>query len=101
MGVSCGNVLNYGINQDYLNTRGGPLLCPGGSLVDPNGGFISFENGAFGTFDQFSGNDNDEFEVPTFVGLLGINNGNGTGSIDYWFIAGDQEISLDPNAFSD
>ncbi len=97
LNFSCGSVMNYGINEDYKASRGDDLLCPGGSLADPKGGFISFENGKFGTFDEFSGDDDDEFEVPTFVGLIGINNGNGTGSIDYWFIAGDEFIAEDPN----
>ena len=25
---ACGNVMNYGVNEDYPNSKGGPLLCP-------------------------------------------------------------------------
>lgn len=96
---ACGNVMNYGINEDYRASRGNNLLCPGGGLADPRGGFVSFENGRFGTFGGFLDDDDDdttgptgtadggpiEFDIPIFVGLIGINNGNGTGSMDYWF----------------
>nr|NIP31249.1 hypothetical protein [Candidatus Dadabacteria bacterium]NIQ15896.1 hypothetical protein [Candidatus Dadabacteria bacterium] len=30
---ACGNVMNYGVNEDYPNSKGGPLLCPGGGLA--------------------------------------------------------------------
>ena len=88
---ACGNVMNYGINEDYLNSRGGPLLCPGGGLADPNGGFVSFENGVNldGTPPESDNGDGD-----VFVGLIGINNGNGTGSMDLWFI--DIDITIGP-----
>ena len=72
---ACGNVMNYGINEDYLNSRGGPLLCPGGGLANPDGSFVSFENGRKAE---------DPNEDVVFVGLIGINNNNGTGSMDYW-----------------
>ena len=78
----CGNVMNYGINEEYLNSRGGPLLCPGGSLSDPKGGFISFENPSNldGSPAGSDGNDGNDM----FIGLIGINNGDGTGSMDIW-----------------
>ncbi|NIP31322.1 MAG: hypothetical protein GTO02_16925, partial [Candidatus Dadabacteria bacterium] len=40
---ACGNVMNYGINEDYMASRGNNILCPGGGLSNPKGGFISFE----------------------------------------------------------
>ena len=77
---ACGAVMNYGINENYLNSRGGPLLCPGGFLADPQGGFISFENGTDPDAD-----DGDEDGDQMFIGLIGINNDNGTGSMDVWW----------------
>ena len=78
---ACGNVMNYGINEDYKNSRGGPLLCPGGGLADPNGGYILFDNRNYPM-------------PPGFVtlgdlvkyGFIGINNGDGTGSMDSWIV---------------
>lgn len=75
---ACGGTMNYGINEDYPNSRDGEPLCPGGGLADPLGGFISLENPVFINRMQPG------FEV--FVGLIGINNGNGTGSMDSWFL---------------
>ena len=76
---ACGNAMNYGINEDYINSRDGALLCPGGGLANPQGGFISFENPA-----NLDNPDNNDF-TDMFVGFIGINNGNGTGSLDHWF----------------
>lgn len=76
---ACGSVMNYGINEDYFASRGDALLCPGGGLADPNGGFISFENGFFVPIPNVEF-DGDEI----FIGLIGINNADGTGSMDYW-----------------
>ncbi|NIP30660.1 MAG: hypothetical protein GTO02_12250 [Candidatus Dadabacteria bacterium] len=78
---TCGKVMNYGINEDYPASRGEDLLCPGGGLADPDGGFISLEPTNIDQNilpnDLLSG---------TSVGLIGINNGDGTGSMDYWFV---------------
>lgn len=95
---ACGKVMNYGINEDYLNSKGGPLLCPGGGLANPDGGFVTFEDGIFPTYDItftninfIEGGEDSEglfsinYFLPYFVGLIGINNGNGTGSMDYWY----------------
>ncbi|NIP29501.1 MAG: hypothetical protein GTO02_03925, partial [Candidatus Dadabacteria bacterium] len=48
---ACGKVMNYGINEDYRASRGNDLLCPGGGLADPKGGYIIFEDGIFPTYD--------------------------------------------------
>lgn len=98
---ACGGIMNYGINEDYRASRGEDLVCPGGGLADPNGGFISFENGRFINYitpefpdpcaDAACDDTNPPnftsvpFQAPIFVGLIGINNGNGTGSMDYWY----------------
>lgn len=68
--------MNYGVNEDYPNSKGGPLLCEGaGLLPGQSNGFISLENATFlSPLDT-----TDSFE---FVCLVGLNNGDGTGSMD-------------------
>ena len=71
-----GKTMNYGINEDYQNSRGGPLLCEGaGLLPDQTHGYIYLENATYITTIP----DGREGE---FVCMVGINNGNGTGSMD-------------------
>ncbi|NIP30140.1 MAG: hypothetical protein GTO02_08335 [Candidatus Dadabacteria bacterium] len=77
---ACGNVMNYGINEDYPNSRGGPLLCPGGGLANSQGGFINFVNGTNDGLPPASDADSDA----VFVHFIGINNNDGTGSMDNW-----------------
>ena len=77
---ACGNVMNYGVNEDYLNSRGGPLLCPGGGLADPNGGYVLFDNRIFPFPSGFSTPGD-----PVLHGFIGINNNDGTGSMDMWY----------------
>ena len=79
---ACGNIMNYGINEDYTNSISEDLLCPGGGLANPNGGFISFENGVNLDSDDDSLQD-------VFIGFIGINNNNGTGSMDAWIYGSD------------
>ncbi|NIP31833.1 MAG: hypothetical protein GTO02_20210 [Candidatus Dadabacteria bacterium] len=79
---ACGNVMNYGINEDYKASRGDDLLCPGGGLADPRGGFISFTTIYPIPGDEFINYDN---EYVVFYGFIGLNNGNGTGSMDAWY----------------
>ena len=77
--------MNYGINEDYPASRGNNLLCPGGGQVDPDGGYILFDNP--NGFNSVPVPDN-EFSVEDrdiFVGFIGLNNGDGTGSLDSWF----------------
>ena len=78
---SCGNIMNYGVNEDYRNSKDDPLLCPGASLADPKGGYVLFDNFRSGA-NLLSG------DLVLFIGLVGINNNDGTGSIDYWFEIG-------------
>ena len=81
---ACGAVMNYGINEDYPASRGENLLCPGGGLANPSGGFVSFENFAFnGTEPPLPPGILGRFF--SFIGFIGINNANGTGSMDAWF----------------
>ncbi len=83
---ACGNVMNYGINEDYRPSREDNLLCPGAQLADPQGGFVSFENGANLDFD---GTERDDDTDDVFVGWIGINNNNGTGALDLWWYSDD------------
>ena len=84
---ACGATMVYGVNEDYPASKGDPLLCPGGGLADPQGGFVNFVNPNFvGTGVP---------ELPSFlrfIGFIGINNGNGTGSMDGWY--GFQDVAF-------
>lgn len=83
---ACGNVMNYGVNEDYVASRGNQVVCPGGGLADPNGGYIVFENGSNldgGDQDGDGTGDNADRD-DMFVNFIGINNGDGTGSMDTW-----------------
>ena len=61
----------YGINEAIPHSKGGELLCPGNVTSE---GFVKLE------FDTFIG------EGQEFVGYIGLNNGNGRGSLDsFWF----------------
>ncbi len=83
---ACGNVMNYGIADDFGPSRGNDQLCNNTSLPDSNGGFISFENATF-----TSQTPPEAPPVPplgVFTGYIGINNGDGTGSMDSWLIRG-------------
>ena len=84
---ACGKIINYGINEDYPNSRDGELLCPGGGLTDPPGGFISLENGRFPPLPPGSPMLPKGRKIVN--GYIGINNGNGTGSMDSWNIMDD------------
>jgi len=59
---------DYGINNAIPHSRGGELLCPGNTISD---GIVRLE--ATG-----SGNNTSKF----FFGFVGLNNGNGRGSMD-------------------
>lgn len=62
----------YGINEAIPHSKGGELLCPGNITSE---GFVKME------FDTFFNEDGQEF-----VGYIGLNNGNGRGSLDsFWF----------------
>ncbi len=60
----------YGINNAIPHSRGGELLCPGNTISD---GFV--------TLDFINAG-----EISNFVGFIGLNNGNGRGSMDsFWY----------------
>jgi len=60
----------YGINNAFPHSKGGPLLCPGNNITE---GFVRLN-----LIPPFS-----DFDV--FAGYVGLNNGNGRGSMDsFW-----------------
>ena len=60
----------YGINNAIPHSRGGELLCPGNTISD---GFV--------TISQINNGN-----IRNFVGFIGLNNGNGRGSMDsFWY----------------
>lgn len=81
--IGCGPniVMNYGINEDYPASRGDNLLCEGaGLLPGQEHGYISLENATFlSPIDAVDNPPENDFE---FICLVGLNNGNGTGSMD-------------------
>jgi len=57
----------YGINESIPNSKGGELLCPG-NIIDEGIVKLTFESSGDNTF--------------KFAGYIGLNNGNGRGSMD-------------------
>ena len=98
---ACGAVMNYGINEDYPASRGNDLLCPGGGLANPDGGYILFDSSGFGFSLDCIDNPDDLFCAvfggsDVFIGLIGINNGNGTASMDTWqFLSKNDTLMID------
>ena len=78
--------LEYGINEAFPHSKGGPLLCPQNNIPE---GSVRLRVEDF--FGELPGNindtifgflDGDEF----FTGFVGLNNGNGRGSMDaIWY----------------
>ena len=67
------NIVNfeYGINEVVPHSQGGPILCPFNNITD---GFVRFE------FD-----DEDLNNGGRFILFVGLNNGNGRGTLDtHW-----------------
>ena len=69
----------YGINDAIPHSKGGELLCPGNNISE---GFIRIES--------LKSNENPD----DFVAFLGLNNGNGRGSMDAVFI--ESQFVTDP-----
>ena len=75
------NVANfeYGLNETIPHSKGAPLLCPGNIISD---GFVRMDL------------DRSASEHDDFVGYIGLNNGNGRGSFDSWWVSSN-EIGFD------
>lgn len=73
--------LEYGINDAIRHSRGSELLCPGNNISE---GFVKLKELRFDA--SPSG------EAPELLGFVGLNNGNGRGSMD---------AMISRNAFTD
>lgn len=88
--------LEYGINEVFPHSKGSPLLCPNNNITE---GTVRLK--VEDLFGEHPDNDNDpdgfldgdEF----FTGFVGLNNGNGRGSMDAIWYPG--VGGLDPEAF--
>ncbi len=79
----------YGINNAIPHSKGGELLCPGNIITD--GTVILRPEQYPGTeaFNNIINNLNRVSELPFFLGFVGLNNGNGRGSMDsFWVVNG-------------
>jgi len=70
-GVASVASFEYGINDAIPHSKGGELLCPGNTISD---GVVTM---------SFISTD---FSTSDFIGFIGLNNGNGRGSMDsFWY----------------
>jgi len=75
----------YGINNAIPHSKGGELLCPGNTISE---GFVTLNPEVF-ILDEGG-------RTPHFFGFVGLNNGNGRGSMDsFWVINTCQLFGLD------
>ena len=63
----------YGINEAIPHSRGGELLCPGNTITE---GFVKLS--------RFEGIEDDDIAASKTAQFIGLNNGNGRGSMDFW-----------------
>ena len=66
----------YGINETIPHSRNGELLCPGNTISE---GFVRLKR-----FTNFDENSNEDGEPSFVANFIGLNNGNGRGSMDFW-----------------
>lgn len=72
----------YGINNAIPHSKGGELLCPGNVISE---GAVILRPETYPTSEAFM-NVLPEERPPSFYGFVGLNNGNGRGSMDsFWF----------------
>jgi len=64
----------YGINNAIPHSKGGELLCPGNNISE---GFVRLE--------RYDADDDDFDEGSMTAHFVGLNNGNGRGSMDFWW----------------
>lgn len=81
--------LNKGIDNALPNSLGQNNRVCGTNVLDSNSaGWLDLPFSTFGCTDPQVGIDGDCVFEPFFVGFVGLNNGNGTGSMDSWWEAG-------------
>ncbi len=74
----------YGINNAIPHSKGGELLCPGNVISE---GTTILRPEVYPTTQAFTDIINQlEAEGPFFFGYIGLNNGNGRGSIDSFWV---------------
>ncbi len=78
---------DLGINDELVNSKGEPSIC-GGSLST---GWVDMTTVDIDTDSGFDGSE-EEF----FVGFIGLNNGDGTGSMDTWGILDEDVVASIP-----
>ncbi len=70
--------IEYGINDAIPHSKGGELLCPGNNISE---GFVRLEH--IGKGEPMNGGISTQDEAVTYIGL---NNGNGRGSMDAFWV---------------
>ena len=66
--------IEYGINDAIPHTKGGELLCPGNNIAE---GSVKLK--------ELNYNAGSSNGAPELLGFVGLNNGNGRGSMDAMF----------------
>ena len=77
--------MNKGIDLSLPNSFGDPLVCASSILSDNSSGWMNLPFLAFVCADPVTGIGEICTSEPYFVGFLGLNNGDGTGSMDSWW----------------
>jgi len=91
--------LDRGIDVALPNSKGEANRVCSTSILDTNSsGWLDLPFSAFRCTDPLAGNPDGTCAIePFFVGFIGLNNGNGTGSMDSWWEVGLlQKIMLPP-----
>lgn len=75
----------YGINEAIPHTKSGELLCPGNTI---NEGTVKLSPLVIpqDVIDRNSSKQFNQFPFPVFYGFIGLNNGDGRGSLDSFWI---------------
>ena len=75
----------YGINNAIPHSKGGELLCPGNNITD---GIVNLSVEPYPTsvIVDIIGKTNAILFYPLFYGYVGLNNGNGRGSFDSFWV---------------
>lgn len=74
----------YGINNAIPHSKGGELLCPGNNIGE---GTVLLRVEAYPDTSEFADLiDSISPNFPIFVGYVGLNNGNGRGSLDSFWV---------------
>lgn len=87
--------LNKAIDNALPNSRQQNNRVCGTNILDSfSSGWLDLPFSTFGCTDPEVGTDGECDFRPHFVGFIGLNNGNGTGSMDSWWEAGLEEFQV-------